>query len=112
MSPWALVWMILLGGTVIYWRSARIAAEAAFKGAKNACEQTAVQLLDQSVAFRRFEFKKGVFRRVYTFDYCPNGRERFRGMIWMRDLRVDTVAFDASANGVLLTADEISKFES
>ncbi len=111
MSPWVLIWMILLGGTLIFWRSSRMVAEAALRGAKGACEQTGVQLLDQSVAFRRFEFKKGVFRRVYTFDYSPNGRERFRGMIWMRDRRLDTVAFDASANGVLMTSEEISKFE-
>ena len=111
MSPWVLIWMVLLGGTLIFWRSSRMVAEAALRGAKNACEQTGVQLLDQSVAFRRFEFKKGVFRRVYTFDYCPNGRERFRGMIWMRDHRLESVAFDASATGVLLTAAELSKFE-
>ena len=111
MSPWILLWMAVLGGAIIFWRSSRMVAEAALKGAKSACEQTGVQLLDQSVAFRRFEFKKGVFRRVYTFDYCPNGSERFRGMIWMRDRALDTVAFDASANGVLLTSAEISKFE-
>ena len=102
-SSWVLVWMLLLAGTVVFWRGSRMAAEAAFRAAKNACEQTSVQLLDQSVAFRRFDWSKGVFKRVYTFDYCPNGLERFRGMIWMRGLAVDTVAFDASANGVLMT---------
>ncbi len=103
--------MVVLGGGLIFWRSARMAAEAAFRGANAACVQTGVQLLDQSVAFRRFEFKKGIFRRVYTFDYCPNGRERFRGMIWMRERRVDTVAFDASANGVLLTTREVGAID-
>jgi hypothetical protein len=106
MSSWMLLWMALLGATIALWRSSRATAEAALRAARRACDQTNVQLLDQSVAFRRFEFKKGVFRRVYTFDYCPNGQERFRGIVWMRGERVDTVAFDASANGVLLSPGE------
>jgi hypothetical protein len=104
-SSWVLVWMILLAGGLAFWRSSRAVAEAALRAARNACEQTGVQLLDQSVAFRRFDWSKGVFKRVFIFDYCPNGRERFRGMIWMRGTQVETVAFDASANGVLMTSE-------
>jgi hypothetical protein len=103
MSSWILLWMLLLAGVVIYWRSARLSAEAALRAARSACEQTGVQLLDQTVAFRRFVFKRGELQRLYSFDYCPNGSERFRGVIHMRGVRAQTVAFDPSLNPVLIS---------
>ena len=106
MSAWVLIWMLLLAGAVLLWQSARTAAEAALRSARKVCEQNNVQLLDQSVAFARFEVRAGIIRRVFSFDYSPNGRERFRGLLWLRGRRAETVAFDASAGGVLISPTE------
>jgi Protein of unknown function (DUF3301) len=108
-SSWVLIWMMLLAGVVLFWQSARTAAEAALRSARKVCEQNNVQLLDQSVAFSRFELRAGVIRRVFSFDYSPNGRERFRGLLWLRGRRTETVAFDASAGGVLISPGETSE---
>lgn len=109
MSSWVLIWMMLLAGVVLFWQSARTAAEAALRSARKVCEQNNVQLLDQSVAFSRFELRAGVIRRVFSFDYSPNGRERFRGLLWLRGRRTETVAFDASTGGVLISPGETSE---
>jgi Protein of unknown function (DUF3301) len=98
MSAWVLIWLLALACALIAWRAGRDASEAASKAAKAACLTEGVQFLDFTVAFKRFLFKRGVLRRLYSFDYCPNGHERFRGQVLMRGRRVETVAFDASTH--------------
>jgi hypothetical protein len=94
---------------VIVWRSGRRAAEAANRACRLICQQQNVQFLDHTVVFRRFEWKGGVLRRVFNFDYCPDGQERFRGMIWMRNDAFDYAALDQSGSRVILTLDSLSK---
>jgi hypothetical protein len=102
MSSWVLIWLLVLASIVIAWRAGRDASEAAVKAAKSACLQEGVQFLDFTVAFKRFLFHKGVLRRMYTFDYSPNGNERFRGQVLMRGRRVETVAFDATTHPTIV----------
>jgi len=90
---------------IIIWRSGRSAAEAANRACRAICEQHKLQFLDQTVVFRRFEFKAGVLRRVFNFDYCPDGRERFRGLIWMRGDVLDYAALDQTGSRVIVTSE-------
>lgn len=93
----SLFYMLALFAAVLAWRSNRAASEAANVAARAVCTQNNVQFLDQTVVFRRFDFKGKIFRRVFSFDYCPDGRERFRGMVWMRGSSVDFATLDAAS---------------
>jgi hypothetical protein len=91
-----LFWMLLLLFVVVNWRNGKIAHEAAIRACRAACTQASVQLLDQTVAFKRFAWRKGTLKRIYSFDYSPDGRERFRGIVWMHGRLTEYIAFDAA----------------
>jgi hypothetical protein len=87
--------------SLIGWRNSKVVHEIAVRAVQRACKEAQVQLLDQTVAFRRFSLKGGSLKRVYSFDYSPDGLERFRGLIWMRGERVEMTAFDAAGEIVI-----------
>ena len=108
MSNIMLFWIFLMMLLAAFWVYATQGAERALVEARKACSQAGVQLLDQSVAFRRFDWrgiiKQGTLKRVYSFEYCPDGKERFRGMLWLRGKRLDYLAFDQASGGYLAPA--------
>ena len=98
--------LLVLMAAIAFWDSSRAASEAATVACKFVCNEAGVQLLDQTVAFRRFDFRRGKLRRVYSFDYSPDRKERFRGLIWMRGTALDYTALDQADGRLLLPPSE------
>jgi Protein of unknown function (DUF3301) len=101
MSGYVLFWLLGLLIVAVSWTYGTQGAEAALKHARRACAEASVQLLDQTVSFRRFEWRGGSLKRIYSFDYCPDGKERFRGLLWLRGRGLDYLAFDQAAGGFI-----------
>ena len=66
-----------------------------------ACAQAGVQLLDQTVAFRRFRIEGRALKRQYQFEYSPDGTSRQMGAVLLRGSAVEYTHF-ADAKGALL----------
>lgn len=88
-----LILLLLIGAFVLFWSAARDAAETARNHAREACRRQQVQLLDQSVALRRFRLRRGEdgrmrWQRSYQFAYSASGHDRQLGEITLlgRDL--------------------------
>ena len=76
-----------------FWSDSTRAKEKAIAAAKGICQQTGVQLLDQTVTLASIKptrTSKGnmTFQRIYRFEFCTTGTERFPGFITMRSHHV------------------------
>jgi hypothetical protein len=94
-----LVPVILL---MIYWWHTSEQKRVAVVAARDYCKQRKLQLLDESLVFRKFRVERDLQRRrslcrVYEFDYCPDGKERHTGEIVLRGLKIMRVIVHSDA---------------
>lgn len=79
-----LVVMIVFAIAVFAWQDALAARELARRLSQRLCAEAGVQLLDQTVALRRFALARSAsgwltLRRWYSFDVSIDGHDRHRG---------------------------------
>jgi len=77
----ALLLLILLGGGMLAWSTARAAAERARGVAAKVCRDARVQLLDETVSLDRLGLRRNRHGRVrvlrqYRYEYSRDGLER------------------------------------
>ena len=77
--------LLLLGSALALWMNALRARERAVNIVRKLCERADVQLLDQTVALRRFRFTRldgrlALLRR-YGFEVSVDGHDRHRGHV-------------------------------
>ena len=77
--------LLLLGSVLALWMNALRARERAVHIVRKLCERADVQLLDQTVALRRFRFTRldgrlALLRR-YGFEVSVDGHDRHRGHV-------------------------------
>ena len=77
--------LLLLGSALALWMNALRARERAVSIVRKLCERADVQLLDQTVALRRFRFTRldgrlALLRR-YGFEVSVDGHDRHRGHV-------------------------------
>lgn len=94
-----LIALICLGALAMFWQSALHAREHALRICRQACEETGVQMLDQTVRVARLRLGRGEdgrvhFRRWYEFEFSLNGADRYRGVVVMLGLRVEGMDMD------------------
>lgn len=78
---------------MIYWWHTSEQKRVAIVGARNYCKERKLQLLDESLVFRKFRVERDLRRRrslcrVYEFDYSPDGKERHSGEIVLNGLKI------------------------
>ena len=77
--------LLLLGSVLALWMNALRARERAVHIVRKLCERADVQLLDQTVALRRFRFTRLdgrlALRRRYGFEVSVDGHDRHRGHV-------------------------------
>lgn len=78
--------MIALGAIALVWQNALAAREIARHASQRLCAEAGVQLLDQTVALRRFALARAgdgriALRRWYSFDVSTDGSDRHRGTL-------------------------------
>jgi hypothetical protein len=82
-----LLWIALGGGiAALVWRANVNARAIANAAALRACREADLQLLDDTVAFRRARPTRGAdgkltLRRTYVFDYSDDGASRRQGFV-------------------------------
>ncbi len=81
--------VFLLGiGLLAYWWRISGQKTRALLSAKNHCKHVGLQLLDQTLEFKKYRFaqdNQGQTRlcRVYEFDFCTDGEQRYNGEIML-----------------------------
>lgn len=75
---------LLLAG--VYWWRSRGQHTVALASARRYCKERGIQLLDETLVFRKFAMTRAAnnrryFSRVYGFDFCIDGTDRHRGEI-------------------------------
>lgn len=78
--------LLILGVGILYWQDGMWAKEIATKAARNACKQSDVQFLDQTVQQIKISLSRDVSGRWrvwrrYRFEYARNGVDRENGRV-------------------------------
>lgn len=80
------------------WAQALRLRDLALRGCRRACQETGVQLLDESVALARVDLQRsGAGRRLrwwYDFHFSVDGRDRHRGSAALVGGRVEAVRLE------------------
>jgi hypothetical protein len=94
-----LCFFLLLPMAVYYWWRSRGQHGVALTSARKYCKERGIQLLDETLIFRKFAMtragnKRRVFSRVYEFDFCRDGMDRHKGEIIMSGYSVIRVMLE------------------
>ena len=100
MIPNELVVLLLIGLGGWYWLAAMSAKEHAHQVAVNACKQSQLKFLDDSVVLRKIRLRRDAEGRIfiyrwYEFEFTSDGSERYKGDIRLLgqcvlDVRLDS----------------------
>lgn len=98
-SIYELCAFLLLVLVIIYWWRSREQHAVALTSARKYCQERDIQLLDDTLVFRKYSFaeagnKKKYFSRIYTFDFCMDGTDRHKGEIVLRGFSVIRVLLE------------------
>lgn len=101
-SIYDIILVIPLILVVLYWWNTNEQKRIALAAARDYCKQRNLQLLDDSLVFRKLRIERDLRRnrklcRVYDFDYCPDGKERHTGEIVLTGMRVLRVIVHSDA---------------
>ena len=92
------------------WQDGLRARERALAAARRACQELDVQLLDQTVALRRFALVRSPsgwlgLRREFGFEFSVEGTERRRGSAVVVGGRVESLHLDHPEGPVVVPED-------
>lgn len=92
----ALVGLFILAAIGWGWRESLRAKESAVDACRHFCRSHDLQLLDDTVSLSRFELMRSNrrlfgIRRVYEFEFSPNGAERRIGSVTITEYGVESV---------------------
>jgi hypothetical protein len=86
---------VLLGVTVLLWRTNVEMRTIANEAAHAACRDAGLQLLDGTVVFRTLRLARHRFgrtmERTYVFDYTDDGASRRQGFVILHGRHVEIV---------------------
>lgn len=71
---------------------------------RQVCREAGLQLLDDSVAFRKRIQQHGRWLRAYAFEWSRDGQSRQSGTVWLDGERVEYLSFDESGGATLMNA--------
>lgn len=87
------IWLIPLTLLLVYWWRSSEQKGVAVAAARTYCKNRNLQLLDETLLFKRFRFEHDQHRRrqlcrLYEFDYSVQGQDRASGEIILSGMRV------------------------
>ena len=87
---------LVAGALMFLWRAGVEARGVAYHAAREACEQSGLQLLDGTVVFKSWRAGRGgdvrlALYRTYLFDYSEDGASRRQGFVILRGRDIDSV---------------------
>ena len=100
-----LILVALGAGLLAYWWRISGQKAAAMERARHHCEQRGLQLLDQSLVFARYRLERDYrghrrLCRLYEFDFCSDGEERYKGMVMLTGYSVLRIVLQTSNSEV------------
>jgi len=95
----SLLFLLLLAALGWFWLDTLRVLEAARKAGKQACKESNVQFLDDTVASTslalvRDRSGRRVFRRTYRFEFTETGNSRLEGHVIMHGNHVESVTME------------------
>lgn len=101
---WEILLLVALGGLGWYWYSDMQAREMAIAAGRRACQESALQFLDETVAQTALKFARdgdGVLGivREYRFEFSHTGADRDAGSLLLRGGRVEWIKFGGEMRG-------------
>lgn len=105
----ALVAIMALAGMLWFWSDGSQAKERAVSAAARGCTDVGVQLLDQTVTLNRLRLGRNALgdrtlMRVYRFEFCTTGSERFSGYVTLHGHAVKHIEFDHPDGKIITSA--------
>jgi hypothetical protein len=95
-----IAWSVLAGLIAYWWHASGVKAQALLT-ARRHCQDRGLQFLDDTLAFKGFRLLRHPNRsprllRLYEFDFCTNGIDRFKGLIELSDRVVHRIVLETS----------------
>lgn len=96
----ALILLTIIVSIILLWFESLRVREAVTRMCRQICEQSAMQLLDQTVTLVSLSVKRSAsgrfhVHRIYQFEVSSNGADRFAAYVAMRGRIVDTIRIDS-----------------
>lgn len=95
----SILWLLLPALGIYYWWDSLRSREVASRVGRHACQQAAVQFLDETVRGRRLRLRRNSqgrlqLQRSYVFEFTSDGAQRYEGRIVLLGKRLQTVEMD------------------
>jgi hypothetical protein len=92
--------LITIVALLWFWWDATAAREIAIRRAKELCQQSKVEFLDESVALSRLKLRRNpagtiTFARRFDFEFCTDGQQRYAGYVEMLGKVIQHIHMDA-----------------
>lgn len=92
--------ILLLAAIVWFWWENRGVAELAYQIARQTCENADVQLLNDTVGWKKIRLKRNnkgrmQIQRTYFFEFSSDIERRYRGEIEMLGKRLNRIEMEA-----------------
>ncbi len=103
--------LLILAALIFFWVDSMKSRERAIAAAHRACNEVAVQLLDQTVFLQSLKLARNAqgrlsFQRIYEFEFSVDGAERRHGRAIMSGQRLKQVQLDDDQGVIIEAKDE------
>lgn len=97
--PFLISFLIVIGIALWFWRDSLGAREQARAASTRACQQSNVQLLDDTVALERLWLRRDhngrlKWERLYVFEFTDTGHRRQTGSVLLIGWRVEVLCME------------------
>lgn len=97
--PFLISFLIVIGIALWFWRDSLGAREQARAASTRACQQSNVQLLDDTVALERLWLRRDhngrlKWERLYVFEFTDTGHRRQTGSMLLIGWRVEVLCME------------------
>lgn len=96
--------ILVVAGTLALGFATRRRYELVRRICRQVCKEAGLQLLDDSVAFRKRLQQNGRWLRAYTFEWSRDRQTRQSGTVWLDGEIVEYLSFDEGAGATLINA--------
>ena len=96
---WLISFLLVIGVGLWFWRDSLGAREQARAASTRACQQSQVQLLDDTVALERLWLRRDrdgrlKWERLYVFEFTDTGHRRQTGSVLLIGWRVEVLCME------------------
>ncbi len=103
--------ILVMVGMIWFWVNSLRLREHVLRRCASACEQTNVQLLDQTVALVRLALARNLegqlsVRRWYIFEFSTDGGDRHKGSVSLLGSHIEFIRMEHPEGPLIMGSDE------